>query len=37
MVGYGFEFKTAQLESRPLFSVPTFGIGAKVGVGVRFP
>jgi hypothetical protein len=37
LVGYSFEFKTAQLEPRPLFSVPTFGVGAKVGVGVRFP
>jgi hypothetical protein len=37
LVGYGFEFKTAELEPRPLFSVPTFGVGAKVGVAVRFP
>jgi hypothetical protein len=37
LLGYGFEFKTAELEPGPLFNVPTFGVGAKVGVGLRFP
>lgn len=36
-VSYEYKFESAQHVDVPLFSVPAFGVGAKLGVGVRFP
>jgi hypothetical protein len=36
-VTYDYKFETSQHVDAPLFTVPAFGVGAKLGVGVRFP
>ncbi len=36
-VSYEYKFESAQHVDVPLFTVPAFGVGAKLGVGVRFP